>query len=70
MPLYEYKCRDCGNRFEELVGKTVPEITPLCPKCQSDNCERLISTFAAAVGKSSSPAPCGSAKGCGRGGFS
>ena len=30
MPLYEFKCRACGHRFEELVrlGET-----PECPKC-------------------------------------
>jgi len=68
MPLYEYKCRDCGTVFEELVGKTVPDSMPLCPKCGSDNCERLFSTFAARV--NGPAAGCSTAKGCGGGGFS
>lgn len=70
MPLYEYKCRDCEHVFELLVGKTVPEKTPLCPKCGSDRCDRLFSAFAAAVGKSGSAPSCGRAGSCRRGGFS
>ena len=33
MPIYEYRCRKCGNVFEEWV-KTFdsPELEP-CPKC-------------------------------------
>ncbi|MCP4566526.1 MAG: zinc ribbon domain-containing protein [FCB group bacterium] len=75
MPLYEYKCGDCGNVFEELVGKTVPDNMPLCPKCGSDNCQKLFSTFATAVGgKSSMPSCPAAGKGCagaggGGGGF-
>ncbi|HUL81445.1 MAG TPA: FmdB family zinc ribbon protein, partial [Gammaproteobacteria bacterium] len=30
MPLYDYKCRKCGVRFEELVK--IGE-TPECPRC-------------------------------------
>lgn len=43
MPIYEYQCRACGHRFEGLVlaGKT-----PACPKCQSEDLDRLLSMFA------------------------
>ena len=67
MPLYEYKCNDCGTVFEELIGKTVPESFPACPKCRSDNCQRQFSTFAAKVGIGSSGPAC-STGGCGGGG--
>ncbi len=42
MPLYEYECRDCGHHFEAFVtrGKV-----PACPKCQSENLEKLLSVF-------------------------
>ena len=42
MPIYEYRCRKCGNVFEEWV-KTFdsPELEP-CPKCGGD-AERIIS---------------------------
>lgn len=41
MPIFEYKCDDCGEVFEELVsGQT--ESVP-CSKCKSDNVHRIIS---------------------------
>lgn len=56
MPLYEYRCRGCGVRFERLVRSTSSSSTGgtataqqpaiLCPKCQSDQVERLLSAFA------------------------
>lgn len=41
MPIYEYRCRKCGNVFEEWV-KTFdsPELEP-CPKCGGD-AERIM----------------------------
>jgi putative FmdB family regulatory protein len=44
MPIYEYKCRACGNQFEELVRDA---ITPSCPGCHSSEVERTISLFSA-----------------------
>jgi putative FmdB family regulatory protein len=40
MPIYEFDCRRCGARFEELVpvGGSVP-----CPQCQSSEVERRYS---------------------------
>lgn len=43
MPLYEFKCRACGHRFEDLVR--VGEV-PACPKCHDGAPERLFSTTA------------------------
>jgi putative FmdB family regulatory protein len=43
MPLYEFKCRACSHRFEELVRLgEVPE----CPKCRYASPERLFSASA------------------------
>ncbi len=42
MPLSDYDCRECGHEFEALVR---PGTTPECPKCHSQNLERLLSTF-------------------------
>ena len=40
MPIYEYVCRACGNRFDLLVrGKE----TAACPSCASQDLERLLS---------------------------
>ena len=40
MPIYEYKCNNCGNDFETLVmGGRQPE----CPSCDSQDLLRLMS---------------------------
>jgi len=38
MPIYEYKCRGCGHKFEELV---LGEEEIKCPKCNSKELEKL-----------------------------
>jgi putative FmdB family regulatory protein len=43
MPLYEFECRGCGDRFELLVRG---EGSPACPSCKSIDLERLLSMFA------------------------
>ena len=40
MPLYEYRCADCGAEFEELAGA---DETPACPSCHSTHTIRLLS---------------------------
>lgn len=46
MPLYEYECGSCGERFEALVGATRKNDTQKCPGCGSGDTERVPSTFA------------------------
>lgn len=41
MPMYEYRCSDCGNQFE-LRQKFSDDPIMFCPKC-SGHVEKLIS---------------------------
>jgi putative FmdB family regulatory protein len=44
MPVYEYRCEACAERFEEyLRASTAP--APPCPACGSEQVERLFSGF-------------------------
>ena len=43
MPIYEYECRGCEHRFEQVV---LPTTTPACPECGGQDLERLLSMFA------------------------
>jgi putative FmdB family regulatory protein len=43
MPLYDFRCRSCGTRFEELVPASV---VPACPACGAIDAERLLGSFA------------------------
>lgn len=46
MPIYEYKCRGCGNEFEQLILPQSPG-APVCPSCQGQDLEQLLSAFSA-----------------------
>lgn len=68
MPFYEYECRQCSHRFEELLAyaeRETAEKKLVCPRCGSVGPRRLISTFAASASSPSGHAP---HPGCGSGG--
>jgi len=43
MPIYEYQCQQCNNRFETLVRAST---TVECPSCKSTSLEKQMSVFA------------------------
>ncbi len=45
MPIYEYKCKKCGDKFELRLGLFHNNKSVKCPKCGSDDPERVISSF-------------------------
>jgi len=45
MPLYTYICKDCGEKFDLLVGVTLEKPEFKCKKCNGKNIERLFSGF-------------------------
>lgn len=46
MPLYEYRCRSCGQRFERVVPMSAADAQVTCPVCERQQTERLISQVA------------------------
>ena len=47
MPMYEYRCRECGKLFEMLRRMQDADRDLVCPDCRSQAVERMLSTFAA-----------------------
>jgi putative FmdB family regulatory protein len=45
MPIYEYQCAECGEKFEvrQSIGADGSFLS--CPKCHAANPKRLISSF-------------------------
>ncbi len=42
MPIFEYRCKKCGEVFELLVRA---DEKPQCPHCKSKRLQKLLSTF-------------------------
>ena len=47
MPIYEFKCGDCGEVFEVMGSYSEREKAHSCPKCGSENVKQAISLFSA-----------------------
>ncbi|HEX9975262.1 MAG TPA: zinc ribbon domain-containing protein [bacterium] len=60
MPIYEYKCNKCENRFDvfQSIGASNENLN--CPICGEPKPERLFSIFGAGINSS----PSGSTAGC------
>lgn len=48
MPLYEYRCNECGHHFEVLV-RVEQSAEPFCPECGHDRVARQLSVFKAST---------------------
>ncbi len=52
MPIYEYKCDDCGKVSEFLFGVTQEGVEIICNHCGSKNMNKIFSKSYVSVGKS------------------
>jgi putative FmdB family regulatory protein len=70
MPIYEYLCADCEEKFEKYVRAWGDGVS--CPSCQGSAVEKQLSTFAfSGVGSGQDGGysrSVGGGCGCGRGG--
>ena len=44
MPIYEYRCRECKNKFEVIQKSWEGPEDVVCPACKEKNPEKLISS--------------------------
>jgi putative FmdB family regulatory protein len=48
MPIYEYECIECGEKFEEFCRRSDNKESDdkiTCPNCGTEKVERVFSTF-------------------------
>jgi putative FmdB family regulatory protein len=50
MPIYEYVCLDCRNRFELVRSMRDADEPIKCQKCESEHTSRMLSLFNAQSG--------------------
>jgi putative FmdB family regulatory protein len=55
MPIYEYRCEDCGLEFEKLILSAAQPSGFSCPSCGNSRLTRKLSIFAT---RSAFPNPC------------
>ncbi len=46
MPVYEYECKSCGEKFERKRGIAESDSKVKCPKCGAKEPRRVFSAFA------------------------
>ena len=52
MPIFEYRCQECGTKYEVLHKSSENQNDIICPKCSSSNNKKLLSTFSSSMGDS------------------
>lgn len=60
MPIYEFECGQCGEKFDLLLGIRHDPKEIRCPKCGANQARRLMSTFSAAGGSQAPGSGCSS----------
>jgi putative FmdB family regulatory protein len=50
MPIYEYRCHDCGHLTEQLRSMSAADEPVVCEECESKDTARVQSVFSASAG--------------------
>jgi len=50
MPIFEFRCLECGNTFERLFMTSNEKVDLACPDCKSESCDRVVSRSSYAIG--------------------
>jgi len=65
MPIYEYQCEECAERFEKLVRSSTKQEEITCPKCGSGLVRKALSVFGFTGGSKTSSAGSSAGNSCG-----
>ena len=57
MPIYAFKCTECGEIFEQLRGMNDSDDDVRCPACGADKPRRQMSLFSSRSSGSTSSTP-------------
>jgi putative FmdB family regulatory protein len=58
MPIYEYRCHDCGHLTEQLRSMSAADEPVVCEECESKDTARVQSVFSASAGSAAAPHAC------------
>jgi putative FmdB family regulatory protein len=68
MPLYRFQCTDCSIEYEDRRSYETLDDRAVCPKCQGERVQRLLSIPVFIRGSSSIPVGAGGGCACSAGG--
>ena len=68
MPIFDYRCNDCGTTYDVFHKVREVEEDIVCPSCKSTNHQRLLSAPNFSVSSKASPDFCSGGPSCGCGG--
>jgi putative FmdB family regulatory protein len=54
MPIFEYRCEECGTTFERLTLRPQSAAQIPCPQCDSTSTAKVFSTFSTSAGNGTS----------------
>jgi putative FmdB family regulatory protein len=58
VPIYEYQCMECGEKFEKFVRSMNSPLKIECPKCGGRKVEKRLSVFGVQSSGSASDFTC------------
>ncbi|MGD8263449.1 MAG: zinc ribbon domain-containing protein [Desulfobacterales bacterium] len=66
MPIYEFRCLECNECFEFLIMNKKEQVELRCPKCKSEEFERVLSVSCHSMeeGSSKSDGPTSQTRSC------
>lgn len=65
VPIYEYTCKACKIKFEQLLKTMNSDSAVKCPQCGSKKTERAMSVFAVGADAAKGPSSHAHGGGCG-----